>query len=173
MKGPHPPVVKLFGNWAWAPNEAGLRWFLEEVWPRREERESWACQIAGTGVVGPLPPGVVAVGRVESLSDFLADATVVAVPVRNGVGAPVKFAEALASGAPVLASLAGAPNLASLAACVSDEPSHWAHTLTDVLRRPDHYESVGRHARETVLRDGSWPTVSSPLIDWALREVGP
>ncbi len=51
------PVVKLFGNWDWDPNRAGLAWFVSEVWPRIETTHDVVCEVAGSGVDGPLPPG--------------------------------------------------------------------------------------------------------------------
>ncbi len=163
------PVVKLFGTWGWAPNAAGLRWFLDDVWPRLEQASGWSCHIAGSGVAQPLPRGVQAVGRVGSVSDFLSDATAVAVPVHSGVGAPLKYAEALASGAPVIATVDGAPLLSCLPVCVSDDPGKWAAALAEVLRRPAHHERLARHARAKVLEELSWVAVSKPLLDWAVQ----
>jgi glycosyltransferase involved in cell wall biosynthesis len=163
------PVIKLFGNWGWAPNAAGLRWFLDEVWAGLDHTSGWTCQIAGTGVAQPLPAGVHAVGRVPSVSEFLADATAVVVPVHNGVGSPLKYAEALASGAPVLATIDGAPLRSSLPVCVSDDPHRWVAVLAAVRARPEHYERAGRHARAQVLDELSWGAVSKPLLVWAVR----
>lgn len=65
----------------------------------------------------------------RSVSEFLSDATAVAVPVHSGVGAPLKYAEALASGAPVIATVDGAPLRSSLPVCVSDDPNRWVAAL--------------------------------------------
>ena len=59
------PVVKLFGNWGWQPNTAGLAWFVEEVWPEVHARTGAPCEVAGSdaeAVAGGA--GVTVVGRV-------------------------------------------------------------------------------------------------------------
>lgn len=164
------PVVKLFGNWAWAPNAAGLRWFLDDVWTRVDHADGWTCEIAGSGVPTTLPAGVLAVGRVPSISEFLADATVVAVPVREGVGAPVKYAEALASGVPVIATSAGAPYPAPRPACVSDEAAEWVRVFRRILEASAEYDAAARRVRDEALARLAWHVVSAPLIAWALGD---
>ena len=128
------PVVKLFGNWGWAASAAGLRWFLDEVWPGLDHSLGWACQIAGSGVAQPLPAGVRAVGRVRSVSEFLSHATAVVVPVRSGVGAPLKYAEALASGAPVRARPADYERAGRHARAQVLEELSWAEVSRPLLR---------------------------------------
>jgi hypothetical protein len=161
-------TIKLFGNWGWSPNKDGLAWFLTEVWPRVAHGGVWACEVAGSGMDLPIPMGVRAVGPVPSIADFLADATVVAVPVIHGAGAPVKYAEALVSGAPVLATLDGAPNRQSLPICVSDDAAEWERVLSDVVRHPHEFEARGQQARQEILHGGSWQTVCEPLVEWVI-----
>lgn len=162
---PGRPVIKLFGNWGWAPNARGLAWFLAEVWPSLQDH--WVCELAGSGVTASLPDGVRTTGRVASISHFLSDASAVAVPVLDGVGAPVKYMEALASGAPVVSTWDGAPALPSLPVCVSDDPEKWVEILTDIRERPALYESLAQAARSQVLHVMTWEAVCEPLTSWA------
>ena len=79
------------------------------------------------------------VGRVDDVSTFLADAWVVGVPVMLGVGAPVKYAEALAAGVPVVATTdgaAGAEPPRVTGALVSDDPPAWAGWIERSVRDP-------------------------------------
>lgn len=81
------PLVALFGSWDWRPNALGLQWFTQEVWPRVTELvPSARAEIAGSGVsLRAVPKGLSIVGRVDSLPQFCAQATVVAIPVITGV----------------------------------------------------------------------------------------
>lgn len=150
------PVVKLFGNWSWAPNAAGLRWFSESVWPRVRRRVVADCLVAGSGATPT--PGITTVGRVPSVGDFLADAWAVVVPVVNGVGAPLKYSEALACGAPVVATSDGAP-FAHRRARVSDDPRVWVDSLTAVLTGASRPTQPDRTAL-------SWSSMTLPLAHW-------
>lgn len=161
--------VKLFGNWGWGPNREGLRWFLDEVWPSLRDEFGVRCEIAGSSVPTHLPGGVSDVGRVSSINVFLSDATAVAVPVINGVGAPVKTAEALASGVPVLSTLDGAADWGHLVACTSDDPGVWVRTMKSITHKPQASRARSMDARRTILTEGTWAITSQPLVDWVKR----
>jgi glycosyltransferase involved in cell wall biosynthesis len=168
------PVLRMFGSWDWKPNRAGLQWFLDEVWPGLEG--DVRCEIAGTGTewVGDHAlPGVEVVGRVPDLPGFLAGARAVAVPVRDGVGAPVKYAEALASGVPVVATTDGAPLRHDLAALVSDDAAEWRAWLSANVASDGPPGIRAAPARATVLAELSWTAASAPLLAWVAEPSAP
>jgi len=162
------PVVALFGSWSWEPNELGLRWFLDSVWPLvRAGVPNARALVAGSGVedAAQWPSGAEFVGRVEDLAAFTARATVVAVPVLRGVGASVKFAESLASGASVVATADGANGLADPPAYVTDRADEWATWIIERLeRRAD--EPAPAPARAVALNDYTWDSAAVPIDDW-------
>jgi len=167
---PNPvPVVKMFGNWDWAPNKAGLKWFLGDVWPRLHAlAPQVTCEVAGTcDHPRDAPDGVTFRGRVPSVPDFLHDASCVAVPVQGGVGAPVKYAEALASGVPVVATPEAAHGFALDGGLVSDTAEQWAGWICGLtLGRRDSYRENADTLRRLCLRDHSWYAASSPMREW-------
>lgn len=168
----HPrPVVKLFGNWDWEPNRAGLEWFLTEAWPRIHACDpALSCEIAGGHRKWPpLPPGVAIAGRVPSVPDFVRDAAVIAVPVWGGVGAPLKYAESLASGVPVVATSEAAHGLDFAGGLVSNDPAQWAVWITDAVREPAAQREQAARIRDEVLRRHTWYVQSAPLRRWADR----
>lgn len=156
------PLIKLFGNWAWDPNRRGLEWFLTRVWPSFQETGA-RCEIAGSGAV--IPPDVrrtvTFVGRVPSVDTWARDAWAVAVPVVGGVGAPVKYLEAIATRAPVLSTPDGAPTARHAAALVSPDPQLWMSTLDTLLNNgsppPD---------TDVDLSEFSWAAATLPLMTW-------
>lgn len=156
------PVVKLFGNWAWGPNRRGLEWFLSQVWPRLETTTA-RCLIAGSGA--DIPAGcrdsVTFVGRVPSLDVWTSDAWAVAVPVVGGVGAPVKYLEAVATHAPVLSTPDGAPTARHAAALVSADPQAWTSTLDALLG-----QSSPPPDTHVDLQELSWKKATAPLLRW-------
>lgn len=162
------PIVAMFGSWGWSPNALGLRWFTREVWPRVRARVPGAvAQIAGSGVPAAATdvPGVVAVGRVERLAEFTAAATVVAVPVLEGVGAAVKFAESLATGAAVIATPDGANAFETSPAYVSADAEEWAAWIAERLDRRTE-EPAPNPARSYALETLTWSRAVRPIDEW-------
>lgn len=165
------PIVVLFGTWGWRPNSLGLQWFLEGVWPRvRAALPDAVALVAGSGVENTesWPDGARFVGRVPDISAFTASATVVAVPVLEGVGASVKFAEALATGAAVVATPDGANGFVRPPAFVSDDPGAWAEWIVDRVRHRAE-EAAPAASRAIALRDMTWDAAVAPVHEW-LRE---
>lgn len=163
------PVVRMFGSWGWAPNAAGLRWFLDTVWPRvLREVPRARIQIAGAGVPAGVAAmrGVDVVGRVPHLAAFLAGTAVLAVPVRYGVGAPVKFAEALASGAPVIATTDAAAAAPEAPAYVSNDPDEWVERICADFADSAGALARGQDARRYAHAHLNWNAVSAPLHEW-------
>ncbi len=114
-RDPSARTVLMVGDFSYGPNRNGLHILVEEVMPK-----VWATlPSAKVRVVGRgLPAGtfsdtrVETPGYVERLSDAYDDASVVAVPLTESVGTPLKFIEAMAYGVPVVATPAAALRLA-------------------------------------------------------------
>ena len=170
---PHEPrpqagvVVKLFGNWGWAPNRDGLAWFIDEVVPRVDPDRGIRFEVAGSGTEKWAPrTRVTYVGRVPDVARFLADAWVIGLPVRNGVGAPVKFAESLVTGVPLLATTDAVSGEAPDDVLVSDDPAAWAQRIDAVVRHPDQHRMAASARRTCALAGSTWQRMSEPLCRW-------
>lgn len=166
------PVVKLFGNWDWEPNRNGLVWFIEQVVPLVAST-GIRVEVAGRGTdgLGGSDDGDVVrfVGRVDDLPTFLSDAWLVAMPVKVGVGAPVKFAEGLVTGVPLLATVDAADGQAWPGLLVSDDPDAWAARVAEVVADPGPLRETSRDRRTQVLRERSWDRTNEPLLSWVAQ----
>lgn len=173
------PRVALFGGWAWDPNRRGLAWFCDEVWPLVRELVADAeALVAGSGIAADrvLPVGVQSVGRVADLAAFTATASVVAVPVVGGVGAAMKFAESLASGAAVVATPDAANAFPALslpdsALHVSASPRKWAEWIAARLSARES-EQAPASGRDYALNALSWARAVHPIDSWLQSTKG-
>lgn len=165
-----PPVVGMFGNWSWTPNTAGIAWFAKDVWPRvREAVPDAEWHVAGNGTPARFAEieGFRALGRVPALSDLTAVSRVVGVPVRAGVGAPVKFGEALATGRPVIATTDGASAHPGSPARVANDTDEWVAWLVERLG-PDRAlaDDEGRRTYRWAMDELPWERTTAPIVAW-------
>lgn len=112
---PPPPGAHrlLFvGNLTYAPNVAGVRWFVHEVLPLLPA--PWTVDLVGSpapAVAELAGERVTVTGWVPDLADAYAAASVVVVPLLDGSGTRIKVLEAFAHGRPVVATTLGAAGL--------------------------------------------------------------
>jgi glycosyltransferase involved in cell wall biosynthesis len=165
------PHVVFFGAWSHTPNAEGAVWLAKHVWPAvlREVPEA-SLILAGPGT----PPGEVLngqavehLGRVDSLAHLLGQARVAVVPIVRGIGARVKFVEALASGAAVVSTAIGAEGYSAEGAYLrADDPQAFARGCIDLLRDADRAEELGRAGRSLALGRLRWEQTAAPISRW-------
>ncbi|WP_185984839.1 WecB/TagA/CpsF family glycosyltransferase [Aureimonas mangrovi] len=142
--------VGLIGTWSWAPNRAGLDWFLKDVVPLLPADIS----VAIAGSIGGQPPAVRSnvtfAGRVPDAQAFVQASRVMALATTGGTGVQLKTIETLEEG------LAAVATPAALRGIGGDLPGNvqragdakpFAHALAELVTA----ERAGRLPRQ----DGS------------------
>jgi len=95
------PSIGYIGSMDWAPNQYGVDWFLDKVWPIIHERyPEVKFYLAGRNMPHRYEsinlPNVVVVGEVEDAWAFMARRAIMVVPLFFGSGMRVKIVEAMA-----------------------------------------------------------------------------
>jgi glycosyltransferase involved in cell wall biosynthesis len=141
-------------NFAYEPNRNGLRFLLDEVFPRVWERLPDArLSLVGGGLEQQLGTDarVESLGFVSELDGAYRQATCAVVPLLQGGGTPLKLIEALAYGLPVIATpraVAGLELRAGEDCLVAETAADFADALVAVLR--DGAPELGRRGRQLV-----------------------
>jgi polysaccharide biosynthesis protein PslH len=151
-------------SFAYEPNRNGLRFLLEEVFPRVwSELPDARLTLVGPGLDGPPPylreefgeriedPRVERLGFVKELRDAYAQASCAVVPLLQGGGTPLKLIEALAYGLPLIATpraVAGLRVRDGEHCLLADGGEVFAAAVCRVLR--DGAPELGRRGRELV-----------------------
>jgi glycosyltransferase involved in cell wall biosynthesis len=165
-----PPVVLLAGAFGWAPNVAGALRFLQSGWPTlRKAAPDARLRIAGKDP----PPALVELGRragaevtgyVASMSEEMARATVLIVPLWEGAGVRVKIIEAFAARLPVVSTSLGAEGLElepGTHYLQSDTPEGIAAHAADLLRSADRGRAMATRVYEEAAKRWSLPAVAA------------
>lgn len=166
------PTVAYFGAWDHGPNREGAEWLAERVWPAVLQRAPRArLVLAGPGQPPPAIlslEGVEYAGRVDDLAGFLGSVRVVAVPILTGIGARMKFGEALASGAAVVSTTAGAEGFAADGAFASaDDADAFAIACARLVADNDEATALGQLGRRLALERFRWTATSAPIVRFA------
>ena len=107
--GGSPPSILFVGYYRHPPNAEAAGWLVHEIFPLvRKDHPDAELVLVGAELPAELErnasEGVVAVGAVDDVSDYLERAAVVVAPIRSGGGVRVKVLDALGAGKAVVAT---------------------------------------------------------------------
>ncbi len=168
------PTLVFTGSMDWMPNQDGILWFLNEIYP------SIQAQVPNLKlqVVGRKPPqtildacakypGVTATGWVDDIRDYLGDSDVCIVPLRVGSGTRLKIFEAMAMGKAIVSTTIGAEGLPvtdQKDILLADTPADFVVGVLSLLSDNAKRGQIGLAARELVEKSYSWEAVTADFI---------
>jgi sugar transferase (PEP-CTERM/EpsH1 system associated) len=164
----------FIGALDYKPNVDGVSWFCREVWPDVRAEIPWATMsivgrrpVARVQQLGRLP-GVRVLGQVPDVRPFLADASLVVVPLRLARGIQNKVLEAMAMGKAVVASaeaidgLGVDPRTDLICARTADQ---WVDSVCEMLKDSERRARVNDAARRFTVQRHQWDSTLGPLLD--------
>lgn len=152
-----PPSILFIGNFRHAPNVEGLRWFLDNAYPRiRQEAQEVRLTIVGPAIPDDLArsareAGATLSGFVPDIRPYLEECSIFVCPVVTGGGMRGKILEAMAMARPVVTTARGAEGIEAAGGILfADEPGDFAAAVVRLVRDPDLCMEMGRGARRLV-----------------------
>lgn len=165
MNEPQPDYILFVGSMIWDPNLDAATWFVKKIFPLiQRQRPKVQLHFVG-GVEAKLRPvvagnpAIILDGQVPDVRDYLAQATVLVVPLRVGGGMRVKLLEFFASGKAVVSTSIGSEgNLArhGREILLADEPEDFAMSVVRVLSEEGLRKELGSAGRDLAVREYSW-----------------
>lgn len=177
-QGNTPREAALFvfvGSMDWLPNEEGVQWFCEAVWPEvRRKIPRARFRIVGRS---PSPAvraladdatGVEVTGSVPDVRPHLEAASAMLVPLRIGGGTRLKIFEAMGMECPVISTTIGAEGLPvtnGTHLLIADDVAGTVAACEDIVSNPARASSIAGNAARFVRQHHSWAGVAQAFGD--------
>lgn len=150
-----PLSLSFIGSLDWMPNQEGLQWFLEQVWPLLQGRfPGLELHIAGRNTPRRLLqlqlPNVFVHGEVPDAAAFINQHSVMVVPLRSGSGMRAKILEGMALGKVVITTAMGLEGINAQhgsEVLVADTPEGFVECIASCYQQGRGLEQAGRDAR--------------------------
>jgi len=172
QKESQPLSLGFIGSLDWIPNQEGLLWFLEKVWPLLHRKyPQLHFEIAGRKAPAHFLklkiPGVRFLGEVPDANTFVAQHPISLVPLRSGSGLKVKILEAMAMERVVLATsiaMEGIPAKDGQQALFANTPEEFIRQFTLLQENPELVSKLAKAARNLVKSEFDYRDVAKKLI---------
>ncbi len=157
------------GAMNWMPNEEGIRWFLEKVWPKVIiELPDIKLYLAGREMPDWLTnvnlKNVIVVGEVPDAYEFINSHTISIAPLFSGSGIRIKIIESMALGRAVISTTIGAEGIDYTVGkniLIADDATSYVDAIKKLYNNVEFCESIGENARTLIFEEHN----NSKLID--------
>lgn len=156
-----PSVKGLFhlGSMNWMPNQEGIRWFLDEVWPElRKQFPELTLSLAGRSMPEWLlqnkQDGVIIDGEVDDARIYMLDHEIMVVPLFSGSGIRIKIIEGMLMGRPVITTPVGAEGIHYIEGehlLIARNAAEYVAAVAQCLKNPRAAVQMGLAGRKLVL----------------------
>jgi polysaccharide biosynthesis protein PslH len=152
------PVFFHLGSMDWLPNEEGVRWLLETVWPRViKKRPRARLHLAGNKMPQDLldnaVEGVQIKGRVKNALTYMKGRQVMVVPLFSAGGMRVKIIEGMALGRAIISTPIGAEGIDHTDKkniLLAKNANEFVESMIKVIDDPARLQKIGQEARKLV-----------------------
>ena len=162
------------GSMDWMPNQASIRWLLDEVWPviHREVPQAH-LYLAGRKMPAAWMrahiDGVTVVGEVPDARQFIAGKQINVVPLLSGSGIRVKIIEAMSMGKAVVTTTLGAQGIDYTDGehlLIANTPEEFAQQIKRLLDDSDYCRRVGEAAVRLVAEEYDISRLTARLLQF-------
>jgi glycosyltransferase involved in cell wall biosynthesis len=170
---PSGPHIVHIGTMYWPPNIEGITWFLDEIYPLiKQQAPDVRCTLIGARPPAKLveraqhDPSLTVMGYVDDPTPYLADASMMVIPLRAGGGMRVKILNALAQGIPMVSTTLGCEGIALTDGediLIADDSQSFAAATVRLLNDAALNERITRNGRRTVERLYDYRQACRPL----------
>jgi glycosyltransferase involved in cell wall biosynthesis len=174
------PVFFHLGSMDWQPNEEGIRWLLNSVWPRViNKRPQARLDLAGNKMPKDLIdldiPGVMIQGRVRDAVAYMQKRQVMLVPLFSAGGMRVKIIEGMAMGRTIISTPIGAEGINytdGKDVLLARTATEFVERILGLIDRPESVRAIGLAAHALVRDQYAEESIARDLIAFYQRLLG-
>ncbi len=173
------PSVFHIGALDWSPNQEGIFWFLEKVWPElHRNHPDLKFYIAGRNAPPQISniktPGVVFLGEVEDAYEFMRSKAIMIVPLLSGSGMRIKIIEGMALGKTIVSTSIGTEGIATTHEknlLIADDPENFVKEIIGLLENFDKFDQLGRNAVDFVNKNYDNMVITRSLLEFYKKNL--
>jgi len=168
------PSLFHIGALDWPPNQEGMFWFFEKVWPIiLEKHPNLKFYLAGRNASDKIKnlkaKNLVYLGEVDSAIDFMNSKAIGVIPLLSGSGMRIKIVEAMALGKPQVTTTIGAegnPAIDGEEIMIADDPQGFANKINQLVGNRELFDQMSEKSYEFVRREFDYDKITQSLIDF-------
>ena len=172
-----PNTLYHLGSMDWIPNQEGVQWFLDKVWPKVHQMlPQLTLYLAGRKMPEEMMnlhvERVRVVGEVPDAMAFMASKQINVVPLLSGSGIRVKIIEALSAGKVVVTTSIGAEGINYTDGkdlLIADTPDQFVEQLQRCVENAEFCNEVSRNAINLVLHEYDNTLLTERLLQFYQR----
>ncbi len=175
------PSVFFIGTLDWFPNQEGLVWFIEQVWPLvLQKHPDLKFHVAGRNAPQWITrlfnrnPNIDYMGEIEDAYQFITDNAVMVAPLFSGSGMRVKIIEGMALGKAIVTTTIGAEGIDVTPGkniFVEDDAEGFCQQLDHLLNDRVLFNEVGKQANLFVGKNYDNHKISVSLADFYSKNL--
>jgi len=162
------------GAMNWIPNEEGIRWFLEKVWPKVIAKlPHIKLYLAGREMPEWLTTlklkNVIIVGEVPDAYEFINSHTISIAPLFSGSGIRIKIIESMALGKAVISTTIGAEGIDYTVGkniLIADDATSFVNEIKKLYNNVDFCNNIGENARNLIFEKHNNSKLIEKMIEF-------
>ncbi len=160
-KDPEYPSLFFIGSLDWMPNQEGLIWFIDNVWPEVQKNNTIRFHVGGRNAPAWLEKKLISNdidfhGEVDNAYEFMNRFAIMVSPVFSGSGIRIKILEAMMMGKAVISTRIGSEGISYTHGeniMLADDPSAFSQFILDYSSNRKKYDKIAANGRKYVIKN--------------------
>ncbi len=174
---PKPNTIFFIGGLDWLPNQEGVKWFVEEVWPTiKAQHPEVQFHVAGRNMPewmkGLQGNSVNILGEIDDALSFIAQNSIMIVPLFSGSGMRIKIIEGMAMKKAIISTSIGAEGIEYTDGeniMIANNRDAFVKHLNALLAHHQQINTLGENARGLIESRYNNLTFAEQLIEFYQR----
>ena len=168
------PSIFHIGALDWPPNQEGLLWFFDKVWPLvLKKHPELKFYLAGRNAPAKIKnlevTNLVYLGEVESAKGFMNSKAIGVVPLLSGSGMRIKIVEGMSLGKTMITTTIGVEGIPAKDGkdiMISDNPEEFAERICLLVEDKELFNRIGENAFKFVRDSFDNKVIAKSLLDF-------